>query len=438
MRRQISLMLTLLALAGGARADDDGVDSSEAIVRRALEANPSLDSLRQRVEALESRSIQAGARPEPTVGLEYANVPVTAPALGIHPMSGLQLRLQQTLLAPGTVPRRVAVADARVEVGRAAYAEGRVALAAAVRRAYWELALTRQLRTLTVEHVAQVDRLIEAVRTSYEVGRAGQHDLLNLQLLRDRLRDDRQDHDRVERELSAALTAAVHAGESLRVPTPTQTAVPPVPEELAELVEAASSHNPSLARLDATASAEFAAADAAGREAWPDVTLWAGYRVRAPVVGIDDGRNQATIGLSVPLPTARTRRWGAREAEHEALAGAASSDAASALDAIRADLDAAVARWERAAAKASTYRGGLIPQARTTLDATLAAYQVGRADYASLFQAEVQLLDLERAARVAEAEAALAEVDVTMTLGTAERAEGRDGAPADPPEGEGR
>ena len=417
----------ILIVGTGAVAADDGGAPGEALVRRALDSNPTMDSLRLRIDALRQRSVQAGALPEPMLGVEYSNVPVTAPVPGNHPMSGLQLRLQQTLLFPGTVPRRVAAAEAGIAIGEASYEEGRVALAAAVRRAYWRLALARQLRALTEEHVAQAGRLIEAVRAGYEVGKAGQHDLLNLQVLEDRLTDDLRDFDRLERELTAALSAAVHEEGTLLLETPTRTRVPPLPGDLDEISRRALHGNPALARLDATAAAELAAAELARREAWPDMILWAGYRVRAPVDAVDDGIDQATVGVSVPLPTSSARRWGGREAEHEALARAARSDAAATRDGIRAGLDAAIARWDRAAAKASTYRDQLIPDARTTLDATFSAYQVGRADYASLFQAEVQLLDLERAARVAESEAVLAEVDVTMLLGTAERArEGED------------
>jgi outer membrane protein, heavy metal efflux system len=421
MPRWITLVFVLLGSAGWSLAAEAADHPDEELVRQALAANPSLESLRERVVALQSRALQAGARPEPTVGVEYSNMPVTAPLPGNHPMSGLQLRLQQTLLFPGTVPGRVEAADARVRIGEASYEVGRVALAAAVRQAYWQLTLTRQLRTVTADHLSQVDQLVDVVRAGYEVGRAGQHDLLHLGVLRDRLSDDLHDHDRMERELTAALAAAVHVDGIPAVSTPPQIPVPPLPGVLDELVERATAENPALARLDATEAAERAAADAARREALPDMTLWAGYRLRAAVDGTDEGINQASIGLSVPLPTAAARSWGGREAEHDALARAARADTAAVRDAIRAELDSALARWERGSDKARTYREQLIPDARTTLEATLAAYQVGRADYVSLFQAEVQLLDLERAARMAEADAVLAEVDVMRGLGIAER-----------------
>ncbi len=58
-----------------------------------------------------------------------------------------------------------------------------------------------------------------------------------------------------------------------------------------------------------------------------------------------------------------------------------------------------------------------MPRAHKTLDATLAAYQVDRANFASLYQAELQLLAFERTIRRAEAAAALARVEVEALVG---------------------
>ncbi|MCK5680078.1 hypothetical protein KAI46_04630, partial [bacterium] len=71
---------------------------------------------------------------------------------------------------------------------------------------------------------------------------------------------------------------------------------------------------------------------------------------------------------------------------------------------IQFGLETALAAWERAAQKASTYSEKLIPQARKTLDSTLAAYQSNRADFASLYQVEIQLLNFERVQLIAQSQ----------------------------------
>lgn len=406
-------MIALLATtmpALGARGPDE-------LVRAALEANASLEGLSAHAAAMEHRITQAGAGPEPMLGLEYSNMPVTSPYPGVHPMSGVQLTVRQSLLSPGTLTHRRGAAEARAGVADEVLEAARVDLAAAVRRGYWQLALQRGLGALTREQVDLADQLVEAVRAAHEVGRAEQHQLLAAELGRDHLNETVRDHGRAEREVLAGLLAAIQATGPLEIDTPERVGMPPPPPALEVLVDRALRHSPALDRIEATAEAELRSAEAARREARPDVTLWAGYRMRAPIDGMDEGVNQATLGIAVPLPTSAARRWGAREAEHEARSRAATAELESARATVEGDLGAALARWERAAERADSHRGHLIPAARATWDASLAAYRVDRAGFATLLQARDRLLAMEQDALVAEVDARLAEVEVLRLTG---------------------
>jgi outer membrane protein TolC len=119
----------------------------------------------------------------------------------------------------------------------------------------------------------------------------------------------------------------------------------------------------------------------------------------------------------VPIPLSYNSRWGSLKRENKARARAAEQQREAELDRIRAGLGERIAAWKRASQEAKTYRKKLMPQAHRTLDATFAAYQVDRADFASLFQAEIQLLDFERTIRRAEAKAALSSVEVEALTG---------------------
>jgi len=94
---------------------------------------------------------------------------------------------------------------------------------------------------------------------------------------------------------------------------------------------------------------------------------------------------------------------------------------------IREDVDRTLAGWRRAFRKARAYRDSLMVTAHRALDATFAAYQVGRAEFASLYQAELQLLAFEKAARMAEAETALAQAAIETLVGADVRPYSRQG-----------
>jgi len=405
-------LLLLILIPDAARAD-----GSRALAREAPRQNPSIAALEARITALREQVARAGVWQDPVVAVEYSNVPIDSGVLGDHPMSGLQLKLQQTFPFPGKTRLREEVARAEVKEQEHLLAERKVQLRAMVRRAYYSLALARQLRRVTESHVKLLGQLIDVVRVKYEVGKVGQHDLLRLTVLRDRLEDDLESFDRDDRALTAGINAALHRAAATRIATPARTSVPEPPKRLERLVEAARAGRPRLALLEQQASTERARARQARREKYPDITAWAGYRVRTEA-GADPGTDFFLLGLSVPLPFFQNdSRWGGAERAAKARVRAAVAEREAELDTIRGELGAVLARWRRAAREAAVYRTKLMPDAHRTLDATFAAYGVDRADFASLYQAELQLLEFERTIRRAENAAALGQVNAEALVG---------------------
>lgn len=414
----ILIPLLTLVICGAAAAQSRPTDDDHAstLADLALKANPGLAALQTRITALKQRVHGAGAWKDPMVSLVYINMPVDRWAPGASPMSGIQLSIKQTFYWPGKIKARQELAQQQVQFERTTLAERRVQLRAMVQRAYYKLTLVRQLRQVTTEHIKLVAQLMDAVRIKYEVGKVGQHHLLRLQVLQAKLKDDLANFDRDDRALTAGINAALHREAARVVATPSRLTPPKPPTELAPLVTAAVKHRPLLKRYLAQASTLKAAARRAAREGYPDISAWFAYRIRVES-GMDPGTNFVTLGLGLPLPLSADRRWGSKQREKEQQAKAAAQMREAELDRIRAALGRVVAGWTRAVQEAKVYRTRLMPQAHKTLDATFAAYQVDRADFASLFQTELQLLNFERTIRKADARAVLARVEVEALTG---------------------
>jgi cobalt-zinc-cadmium efflux system outer membrane protein len=394
-----------------------GPDSADRLAAMAIAANPSLRAIEERVGALEQKVRQAGAWLEPSISAEYSSMPIDRPLLGEHAMSGIQVMLKQTLYWPGKIGAREEEAGDRVRQEQLTLAEQKVQLQATVKRAYYRLALTRQLRDVTRENVQLVSDFADVVRVKVETGLAAQHELLRLRVLVGRLEDDLKSYDQDESSLTAAINATLHRDIDIPVPTPKQTPVGEPVADATALAQRAEKERPLLRSYVAERETYLASARRAKREGYPDITLWAGYRVRTRA-GADPGRDFVSFGLSLPLPLSYDARWGSERRHDEALAEAALQKRAAAVDEIRGRLGQIVAGWKRAVQEAHTYRKDLIPNARLSLDATYSSYQVGRADFASLFQAELELLNFERTARMAETAAAQARVDAEAMVGT--------------------
>jgi cobalt-zinc-cadmium efflux system outer membrane protein len=383
--------------------------SPDELADRALAANPSLEALRLRTQELQQLASVADTWPDPVLGLEVSNLPVDSFALGGHPMSGLQLKATQGIPTPGLTQAREDLALERVELSEHALAEARLQLEVQVHTLWWRLALVRELEQVTQEHLERTEDLLAAVRARYEVGEAGQSALLRLSLLSDRLEDELGDYRRSEAELLAALSRAL--SEPTSVDTAPQLSVLEAPEGVD------TSARPALAAAEQQVQVHLAAAELARADGRPDLSVWAGYRVRIGDNAMDQV-DLASVGLGMPIPLGSRKRAQAQEAAAHSAASGAEATLFALQDQIDRGLDASLARWERAEDKALTYGQELLPQAESVLTTTLSDYQVGRADFASLYDAEVVLLQLERARLMAAAETHLQRAQVAGLSGT--------------------
>lgn len=426
--RSMQLMLSLLLVfavtlpvtlpvARGESRQTGATDPAAPWVQRALEANPDLSAISLQVEALEAAAEGSRRWMDPMVSVEYSNVPWNTPTLGNSPMSGLQLRVQQNLPTPGINNAREAVARAQVDVQSASLAEARSRLAASVRIAYWRLANVRAQREVTVRHIALVEELQAAVEARYAAGYADQGALLRLRLLRDRLADGLDDYERDARVLTASLNAAMARAPDEAVETPPLDGALAPPEASPEaLIEEALALRGELARHRAEAEVAREQAALATRQRFPEVSAWAGYRIRAGGLA-DGGTDFISLGIGVPLPFDYTGRWEAERRSAELRASAAELRYENVLNVLSADLTASLTTWTRASERATNYSDDLLPLGQSAVETTLASFQTGRADFESLYQAEVALLELERAILMARMETRIQAATVGALLG---------------------
>jgi outer membrane protein TolC len=383
----------------------------------AIVANPGLEALHARVAELQALAGVAGTWLDPVLALEYSNAPVDSFALDDHPMSGFQLQLQQTLPPWGWSRLREAVAESRALASEHALAEAESQLRREVFELFWRLTLSRMLEEVTLDHIERAEELLRAVRARYETGSAGQHQILRLEVLRDRLRDDLGDFERAERELGAALARALSRPPGTAFATPPQLDPRRVSGDVSDWIALAREQRPELRRLEESIRTAEAAADLARVDGIPDVSVWLKYRVRRIDTPMDDGTDQVSAGISLPIPWGSGQRSRAnRAAQLEAARGSRARLEAE-LDRIESELTAIHARWTRAFERAVGYRETLTPSARAALETSFSDYTVGRADFATLYEAQVDLLDLERTLRSATIQTYIQAAAARATIG---------------------
>ena len=409
--------LLMVALAASALALDDPGELAE----EALAANPGLEALSARVDELDALAGAAGTWSDPLVGIEYSNTPVDSFSLRDHPMSALQVQVQQTIPPWGWSGLREEVAASRTLAGEHALAEAKSQLRREVFELFWKLTLSRMLEEVTREHIARTEELLEAVRARYETGAAGQHQLLRLGVLRDQLRDNLGNFARADHVLSAALSRALSRDAGPTFATPPHLEPKPVGGSVSDWLALARAERPELKRLEESIRTAEKAAELARVDGRPDVTVWMKYRVRLIDTPLDDGTDQVSAGFSIPIPSGSAKRSRAERTAQHQVARAGRARLTAELDRIESDLATIHARWTRAFEQAAEYRENLSPAARATLETSLSDYSVDRADFATLFEAEVALLDLERTLLAATVQTHIQAAAADASIGVALR-----------------
>lgn len=392
------------------------IETAGELAQKAVDANPALEDLEVQKLALEQRVQASRVWKDPVLSVEYSNFPWNTWSLGDSPMTGVQFKIQQTLPFPGKNARRQEAARARAELVEIQKAELANALRASVKRSYYELALVRQLENVTRQHVEAVDGLRERVRLVYEVGRGNQKDVLQLDLLKAKLRDRLGDFGRSETQLLAAINAALHRDLDTPIPTPDDLPLITPTVSADDLLKRAVNERPALRAKRKQADIHRLTAEQEDYERLPDVSVWLGYRIRVEA-GMDSGVDQMSIGASVPLPFDFTGRSESLVRGERLLADAARFGSEALRDTIAEGIHRELARWRRSATQARNYRETLIPTARETQNAALLAYETDRADFWSVYRAEVDLVELEGIFRSAAAEAFIARTRIEELIG---------------------
>lgn len=370
------------------------------------------------VRAAGARIGPAGTLPDPQLRLGAMNYMLPRLSPRGDPMTMNQLTLMQMLPVNGTLGlrRRAARFDsARVAAGAEATA---LQVERDVRARYWELYHVDQALKVMDGTLNVLRELASVASAMYAVGTVPQFDVVRAQTAITRMEQEieamRLDRVRAVAELNAAMGRPAEAPITLPLQDaheehhaamrPLETpALPP----LDSLAATAERNSPLLRSGRAMVSGAEAGQVIARRAIIPDLTVGVTYGQRT---GINDMLS-LEVGASLPL-FAGGRQYRMRD---EARATRESAEAG--LAGMRLELRAQImiAREEAETARRQLARiaGTLIPQSTAGYEAALSAYRVGRADFPSVLDARMTLLQYQHDVHSYEAMygEAVAEVD---------------------------
>lgn len=392
--------------------------SIESLLAEADSSSPRIAEARNAAEAAAARVPQAGALPDPTLGIGFMNVPVLDPSLGAEMMTMTQVQLATRLPWPGKLGLREGVAARRAEGAEWEVERVRDEIRSEVNAAYYELYFVDRALEVTERNRKLLDDFAGLTASQYGVGTGRQPDVLKAQVERTRLTDQgvslRERRAGAQARLNALLgrptdtpIAAVNLPEDVRAAALTATTAGPtfasvtLPDASAgegtdgllptvsQLQGLALEHNPMIRAHTRRVAAEERALALAGKATLPDLSVAVAYSNR---VGLTDF---FSVSVSAPLPIFAGRKQNEGEREQAAVLAEHRARHGTMVDRINGEIASLVAELRRARDQLTLLNDGILPQARTSLSSATASYRVGGVDFLTLLDAQVTLFRQE-------------------------------------------
>ena len=385
----------------------------ESLIRLATESSPAVRAALARVEAARARIGPAGARPDPMLMAGIQNLPISEPGFAGE-MTMKMVGIGQTIPYPGKLSLSSRAAASGLLAARSELEGARLRVREAVERAYYDLAyLDRALDVVARNQRLLVD-FMRVTEARYGVGTGGQEEVLRVRVEAARLGEEAVALAEQRRAVLAQLNAVLDRASDTPVSAP---AIPrrvgraAVADSAGEIrfvssalgARAANSPLPALETLQATAiqrnpllraheamiAAQTARVERARKEHLPDFDVSLSYGQRA---GFSD---MVSAQISIPLPVQRGRKQDLLVAEARSELAALHAEHDEQVNALRADVARLHAELERDRAQLALYVKAILPQGRAALTSATAGYQVGRADFLTLLDAQATLFTYE-------------------------------------------
>jgi outer membrane protein TolC len=402
------MLIAAIALSVASPAAQD----LESLTAIALTENPRLSALDAAYQGARAQIAPAGALPDPMLTYTFQGAPLDNPSPAKATENRIQL--EQMLPFPGKPGLMRSMAAEEAAMAGAQLEQARLEVAAELRRAYYDLDLTRASIGILEESAATLGVMVDAMRTRYEVGRGLQADLLKAKV---ELAMEEARLAMLRRQVPAAL-ARVNAVLNRAPEEPLETSLPDSlgPGETA-LPDSASLEARALRvspmvrmRERAAARSEFGVR-LARREGLPDFTVGAGY------MGMRDMPDAWMGMIGITLPIWRAGKVGPLRQAAEAARLQADAELAQTRADARRMLREAWAMTSAAQVMVRLYRDSVVPQAELSRISSQTAYANGAIGSLDLLDAQRSWLQARLGQRDALAEYRTSLVELALAAG---------------------
>ena len=366
-----------------------GSSSLAALVEEAYHNNQDLLSMEESAQALRAEAPFSGSLQDPVVGIGLLNLPVDTFDFDQEPMTQKQLFASQKFPWFGTLDLRQQASELKALEADYQVRSKRLELAKNLAGAWYDLGFLGKGLEVNENLKTIVTQILRVAETRYGTGEGLQQDILAGQVQHSELIDEGVNIDSRERVVRARIGSLLNRGGFFEENGPLAIEEPGEIPDRTLLNRIAIQLNPLIqARKVAVDRAKVEVA-LAEKAYLPDFDLRFAYGERE---GFPDFVS-ATVGMTVPLW--QSTRQDSKLAAAEKRLTAAKKSLLGLRQTLPHSIDRVLAEIEGARESYTLLQEALSVQASHLVDASLAAYSVGKVEFNTMLSARVRLLRIE-------------------------------------------
>lgn len=366
----------------------------EELVKEALRSNPAILAARKSWEAATRRPWQESSLPNPelTFGSMTGGNPLPFSTVGNAPLSWASFMFTQSIPWPGKLSLKGEIARTEAAQRAQDYQSVTLDVIRQVKEAYFDLYYLDQTRRILQKYRTLLEKFARIAEARYSVGQGQQQDVLRAQVEISLLVERLEMLEARRQAVQARINSLLNRSPDVPLAELPQEAVSFVdlPFSLEEMYLKAREENPEVEKERLEIRKASLELDLARKNLYPDFTASVGYFLRG---GPFDNMYEYRLGIQIPLYFWRKERLGVEErlAERERSRHGYQQ----ALQDVTYQIKDAYIQARTAQRLMELYQRGILPQATASLDAALAAYQVGRVDFLALVTDALTILTYE-------------------------------------------
>ncbi len=371
--------------------------SLEQAVTTTLTANPSLAAIEARAKALAEIPDQIETLPDPVLSVNIANLPLDSFSFNQEGMTQFQVGITQALPYPGKLALRAQAASQEARAAESDLQEKRLQLVRDVKTVWWNLFYLDRALEVIARNQILLGQFVNVAETRYTVGRGLQQDILLAQLELSKLSDSAIRVQNMRENEGVRLNVLMDQPVSDAIQLPVSVDEKLLALNSSEVLQQkAISARPKLAAQTERLGAAQSRIDLAKKDYAPDFKVGAVYGLRNG--NNPDGSSRADLGsirfsMNLPFYTSSKQDRAVDQRNAEWLQQKYRFQ--DQRNQVASEVQKAMIDYRQSGEQVQLFQLEIIPQARQTVDAMMAGYQVGKVDFLNLVQSQTTLYNYE-------------------------------------------